>query len=179
LAAPTNAAPRTDRPEFVLVLQIVQQHFASLVGYQAGDLLTRSQVEPLLQQLQDAGWDFPERAEITELVLPDDSFLARQFGTPAGRAFMRKIARHPGAYSQVDRLSSVSGGERIVRDLVRQRGGEKFVEYLTTTKGGRNLGNTLSHARRGVDLNKPTGRIYTANDLLDRLRLIYEQPAAN
>jgi hypothetical protein len=153
------------------VARIVEQHFDSLANYQAGDLLTRTQVESVLQKLQDAGWKLPERERITDMTLADDSFLAKQFSTPAGRAFMRKIARHPGAYSQVDRLSSISGGQRIVRDLIGQRGGETFVEYLTTTKGGRNLGDTLAHARRGVDLNKPTGRIYTANDLVVAVRV--------
>jgi hypothetical protein len=77
-------------------------------------------------------------------------------------------------YSQVDRLSSIARGRQIVRDLVRQRGGDQFVEYLTTTKGGRRLGDMLAGAQQGVDLNKPTGRIYTANDLAAVLRREFE-----
>jgi hypothetical protein len=175
LAAPASEAPRPARPDFSQVIQVVQQHFDSLAEYQAGDLLTRSQVESVLQKLQDSGWDIRDGERITQLALADDSFLAKQFSTAAGRSFMRKIARHPGAYSHVDRLSSISGGERIVRDLVRQRGGEAFIEYLATTQGGRNLGNKLAHARRGADLNRPTGRMYTAADLLEQLRLAYER----
>ncbi|HEY3391691.1 MAG TPA: hypothetical protein VGK58_03215, partial [Lacipirellulaceae bacterium] len=78
-------------------------------------------------------------------------------------------ARHPGAFSRLDRLSSMARGQAIVRDLIRSSDGDKFIEYLATTRGGRKLGSTLAGARQGTDLNEPTGRIYTADDLLAAL----------
>ena len=60
-----------------------------------------------------------------------------------------------------------------MRDLIRQRGGDQFVKYLTTTKGGRRLGGMLAGAQQGVDLNKPTGRVYTANDLVAELHRLF------
>jgi hypothetical protein len=72
-------------------------------------------------------------------------------------------------------LSSISGGKTLVRDLIRQRDGHKLIEYLATTQGGRHLGGLMRETRRGVDLNKPTGRIYTAQDLVNELQRIYEK----
>jgi hypothetical protein len=91
---------------------------------------------------------------------------------------MRKIARLPGAYSRLDRLSTIPRGKTIVRDLIRQPDGHKFIEYLATTQGGHNLGGMMDHARKGVDLNKPTGRIYTADDLVGVLKHIYKKEHA-
>jgi hypothetical protein len=53
-----------------------------------------------------------------------------------------------------------------VRDLIRGADGDKLIEYLTTTRGGRNLGSALAGARQGANLNQPTGRIYTADELM-------------
>jgi hypothetical protein len=99
--------------------------------------------------------------------------LARQWSTVAGRKFMRKIARHQGAYARLDRLTSIPRGKAIVRDLIHQPQGDKFIEYLATTKSGRNLGGMLSDVPGGADLNKPTGRIYTAEDLIAELKREY------
>jgi predicted enzyme related to lactoylglutathione lyase len=77
----------------------------------------------------------------------------------------------------LDRLSSIPRGQTIVHDLVRQKDGDRFVEYLTTTKGGQNMGGMMAQARGGVDLNKPTGRIYTADDLIAALKSALAKPA--
>ena len=93
---------------------------------------------------------------------------------------MRKVGRHPGAFSRLDRLSTISRGQTFVRDLIRSADGDKFIEYLTTTRGGRNLGSSLAGAQHGTDLNQPTGRIYTAEDLmavLDQLSLPRDERA--
>ena len=49
---------------------------------------------------------------------------------------------------------------------MRTKDGDKMIEYLATTKGGKNMSSMMAQARGGVDLNKPTGRIYTADDLV-------------
>jgi hypothetical protein len=174
-AVPTEAAPQSAQPDFNFVVQTLKDHFGSLPDYQPSDLLTQSQVADALKKLQQAGWKISAAESLVKLAVADESFLAKEFSTSAGRTFMRKISRHPGAYSQVDRLSSISRGQKILRDLIRQRGGDEFVEYLTTTKGGRNLGDMLAGAQQGVDLNKPTGRIYTANDLVAALHREFKQ----
>ena len=70
-AAPTGAALRPTQRDFQLVMLTVQEHFESLPDYQAGDLLTQSQIDAVLQKLREEGWNVPERERITKL----DDFL--------------------------------------------------------------------------------------------------------
>ena len=108
-------------------------------------------------------------ASIIKLVLADDSFLVRELSTSNGQRFMRKIASRSGAYSLLDRLSTIPRGQALIRDLMRQKDGNIMIEYLATTKGGKNMGGMMTQVRGGVDLNKPTGRIYTEDDLVAAL----------
>ena len=59
----------------------------------------------------------------------------------------------------------------IVNVTVTDPDGYKLFEYMTTSKGGKALGEQLSNSRRGRNFNKPTGRIYTAKGLIERLKL--------
>jgi hypothetical protein len=157
-------------PDFAVVTHTVEAYFTSLPDYQAGDLVSRSHVAAALAGVKDAGWKVPDADQIVQRALADNSFLVTQFRTPAGQRFMRRIAREPGAYAQVDRLSSISRGQFQVRELIRWNRGDELIRYLTTTQGGHHLGRQMSATRQGVDLNKPTGRIYTAEDLIAALK---------
>ncbi len=168
------ASPQAKTPDFDAVAKVVRSHFASRPGYQDGDLISRSQIDAVLESAAAAGWKVHNGREIVELGLPDNSFLVRELSTPTGRKFMRKIATLPGGYSHLDRLTSIPRGEAIVRELIRKPGGDEMVAYLATTKGGRRLGKSLSGVRGGADVNKPTGRVYTADDLLDVLQQAYK-----
>jgi hypothetical protein len=143
--------------------------------YQVNDLVTESQIDQALDAVLIAGWDVPGREAIAKRALADGSFLAKEFSTPDGRKFMRRVATHPGGYSRADRLSTISGGQQIIRDLIRQKDGDQFIAYLATTSGGKNLGRMAANVRNGVDLNKPTGRIYTAGELLSVLKETYDR----
>jgi hypothetical protein len=175
LAATTSPAQQAALPDFRVVVAAVQSSLAADPDFQPADLVTQSQIEGALDSVKVAGWEVPQPERIVELALADDSFLATELATPTGRKFMRKIARHPGAYARLDRLSTISRGKTLVRDLIRQRDGDKFIEYLATTQGGHQLGGMMRETRRGVDLNKPTGRIYTVQDLVSVLQRLYEK----
>jgi hypothetical protein len=166
LAAVVAYAQRLETNSSAIAYVAVEQHFASLPDYQPGDLITRSQVAEALTKVADAGAKVPHAEEILAASLPDTAFLARELSTPAGRKFMRKVARHPGGFDRLERLSSISRGQTLVRDLIRGADGDKLIEYLSTTRGGRSLGNALAGARQGANLNQPTGRIYTADELM-------------
>jgi hypothetical protein len=159
-------------------VQAVSDYFQSLGDYQAGDLVSQRHVAGALGAVADVGWEVPDADKIIEQALADGSFLVRELSTPAGRKFMRKIARHAGTYSRLDSLSGLYNGERIVRDLVNQKGGDQFIEYLATTKSGHNLGQMMAGTKRGTNLNKPTGRIYTADDLVAVLKKAYAKAIA-
>jgi hypothetical protein len=166
MAAGVAYAQRPETDKSAKALAAVEQHFASLPDYQPCDLVTRSQVAEALAKAADAGTKVPAVKRILAATLPDNSFLAKELSTPAGRKFMRKVARHRGGFDRLDRLSSIPRGQTLVRDLIRGADGDKLIEYLTTTRGGHNLGSALAGARQGANLNQPTGRIYTADDLM-------------
>jgi hypothetical protein len=56
-----------------------------------------------------------------------------------------------------------------MRRLKQGPDGYKLIEYLAVTDGGREMGKMLSAAPRGKNFNRPTGRIYNADQLLQRL----------
>jgi hypothetical protein len=164
--APTQpAAP----PDFAVVKAAVEKYFAGMKDFQPGDLIRQSQVEQALAVVEAAGWDVTEKAELVKRALPDGSFLVKELSTPGGRKFMRRVARHAGTYSRLERLSTIAGGETLIRDLIQQKDGDKLIEYLATTQGGQKMGRMAANTRHGVDLNKPTQRIYTSDELLAEL----------
>jgi hypothetical protein len=170
-----GAAPRTAPPDIGAVTRAVEAHFAKQPDYQPGDLITRSQIEQVLTKLADAGAPVPNADKIAELGLDDNSFVARELATTAGRTFMRKLARNPGTFAHLDRLSKIPRGEQLIRDLVRDKGGDTLIEYLATTKGGQNMGRMMAAVPDGVDLNKPTGRIYTVADFVAAIKAAFEK----
>lgn len=170
------AAPRKHAQDDRVVAKTVETYFASQPGYQNGDLITRTQIEQVITKLASAKVKVSNPTSVTDLGLASDSFLVREFSTPEGKKFMRKIAQQSGAYPHLDRLSTIPQGQKFIRDLVRLKDGDKMVEYLVSTKGGRNMSGMMAEPRGGVDLNKPTGRIYTEDDLLAVLKKSSAKP---
>ena len=170
------AAQPTRTPDIGSVTRAVEAHFASQSGYQLGDLIQRSQIEQVLTKLSDAGAPVPGADKIAERGLADDSFLITQLASDDGQRFMRRLARIPDAFAYLDRLSTISRGEQMVRDLIHDKGGDKLIEYMATTKGGQKLGRMMTAVPDGSDLNKPTGRIYTVADLVAALKTAYASP---
>jgi hypothetical protein len=180
LSAVSNAVAQSPSdpqpPSFDRVVAALNEYFASLKGYQPNDLLNQSRVEQALAHVTDVtGWEIPDREATVERALADNSFIASQLSTPGGRRFMRSIARHAGSYSRLDRLSTISGGQQLIKKLIGMKDGSDLIEYLSTTSGGRRLGAMMAGVEQGVNLNKPTGRIYTADDLLAALKESYEK----
>ena len=171
-------AKEPSRPDFAKIKTAVEIYFRSLPDYQVGDLVSQQHVVAALNAVADAGWVVPDEEAITSRSLPDGCFLVEQLATPDGKKFMRKIARIPGGYSRVDELSSLERGQKIVRDLIRDKGGDLLIEYLATTSGGHNLGRMMANAKNGRDLNRPTRRIYTSDDLLAALKRQYDDAAS-
>jgi hypothetical protein len=166
-------ADATSPPPFEKVVVALTAHFESLPDFRRRDLLSQGQVAGALAAVGQAGWKVPNAKQITALALPDKSFLVAELATPDGKKFMRKIAQTPGAYSRLDRLSQISNGEQAVEQLIGYKDGDQMIIYMATTPGGHNLGQMMSGTPNGQDLNLPTGRIYTADDLLAALKKVY------
>lgn len=162
------------RPDFDKVSQAVFTYFQAQPDHERSDLVSQRDVKAALAQVKAIGWDVPTQNKIVDRALADSSFIVRELSTPDGRKFMRKIAQHPGTYSRLDRLSTLGNGEATIHSLIGDKGGDDFVTYLATTTSGKNLGKMMAGTQGGVDLNKPTGRIYTADELVDALKQVYD-----
>ncbi len=173
LVVAVGRSEAAEPPSFDRVVQALTLHFRSLHDFQRSDLLTQSQVAAALEAVAQTGWNVPDAKQIVDLALPDNSFLVGELATPDGKQFMRNISKSPGAYSRLDRLSRLSQGQKVVSQLIGDAGGDTLITYLATTNGGHNLGAMLADTPNGTDLNLPTGRIYTADDLLAVLKKTY------
>jgi hypothetical protein len=166
----SHAAPQSASPDFSTISRAIDRWFEAQPDFQPGDLITRTEIETVLTKLDAAGVHVPNATVISQLALANDSFLIRELTTSTGLKFMRKVARGPGAFDHLDRLSEIPRGQKIISDLIREKDGDKLIEYLATTKGGQKMGSMMGSVTGGVDLNKPTGRIYTVDDFKAALR---------
>jgi len=162
-------------PPFRAVRDVVQRHFAMQADYKPGDILSRSEVAPIFDQLGLMGWRVLDKKAIVLRVPKETDFVVRILRTESGRKFMRQIAAMPGAYDRLYRISVLPHGRQTVADLVRGKGGAKFVRYLTETRGGRNLGRMLENTPQGNKFNEPVRFLFTEDALLKRLNESYQQ----
>jgi hypothetical protein len=141
----------------------------------AQDILARSEVDPVFEQLRLMGWVVRDRKAIVKLLPRDTDFVLQKLRSGKGPKLMRTVSKYPLGYDRLYRLASLPGGRRLVVDLINKRGGGQFIEYLTASKGGHNLGKMLKSVPNGTDFNAPTGRIFTAEQLLERLQASHAQ----
>ena len=166
--------PEDAWPTFDEVRDCVEQLFAAKPDYVAGDLVTREDANAVFRELESLGWAVATQDVVISAMIPANHLMVSQFRSVAGKKFMRKISSLPLGYDRIDRLIRLPRGEQMFRDLVKGPGGDKLIEYMTSSKGGENLGRQLSATPKGADFNKPTGRLYTAAQLLNRLHAEYD-----
>jgi len=172
---PTAAHPKPPKkfPTFLAVEASVRQYFASK-KLQNDDLLCRGDVRPLFDVLAKQGWSVADRDQIINQLLDDKYYMVRMFKKGAGRDFAHSCARFPGGYDRLDRLSRLPHGRTFIEGLIEGPDGYKMIEYMTETPGGNVLGQQVSNAPKGRNFKNPTGRIYTTDELLMRLRQSYD-----
>ncbi len=167
-------APEEPLPDFAQVEKTVRRQFAALPDYAPGDVISTSDAEPVFDHLRRMNWQVVDQRSILSLVPEDRNFLVRKLRTAEGRKLMQQIKALPCAYDRLDRLTTLPHGRQTLVDLIRARDGYKMIEYMTTTKGGQNLGRQLGRRPQDKDFNKPTGRIYTVDMLISRLKSSYD-----
>ncbi len=165
------------RPTLEQVCRITTVQLAKRENYQSGDLITQSDVKGVLKALAGAGWQPADGKKIIALALPDDDPLVKILGTKRGERFMRQSAGADLIYDRLDRVCRVSGGQRMITDLAKLPNGHKFAQ-LDRPHGVPGfldlLPKTASGMRRSIkEYRKPTGRIYTEKQLLQRLKESY------
>lgn len=173
-AVSTAVDTKQKRPTFAEVKRTVEATFAGFPDYKPGRLIVQGEVKKALAAVRTLGWNVPGQGELLGRVVPDGDWLATTLYSGQGRRFMDRIATFPDGYDRVDRLSRIPLGKQTIRDLLRNPGGYTLIQYMTETPQGRNMGNMLSQTPNGANFNAPTGRIYTAEKLLDELKRAYD-----
>jgi hypothetical protein len=160
-------------PSLAAVRNAIRQHFAKLPDFREGDIIAKSEVQPVFQQLKEMGWQVADQQAIMEQVLDDGDVLVATLRSGPGRRFMRKVSGYSAIYDRLDRVCRESGGQALLRSLVQLPDGERYAKArrpravpglveLLPKKGS-------SKTRTVADYGKPTGRIYTSAQLLEQL----------
>jgi hypothetical protein len=173
LGAQSVIAADQQLPTVDKINAIVQKSLARDASYQPGDLLTQSQVAVVLGEIKKAGWEVPATRELLARVPHDHEFLIRALRTGKGVGFMRRVASMPNGFDRVDRLSRLPNGQATIKQLIATPDGHKLIGYMTESSGGKQLGVQLAGTAAGGDFNKPTGRIYSAQQLLAELEKLH------
>ena len=155
----------------VQVKALVEQSLAKNPYYAPGSLISRRDVEVLFNQLLEKGITSPDDQEdLVESVLSDSSFLVGRLKTPAGRAFMKKIASDPAVYDRLERLSWTSDGRQIIDSFLKAADGPAKLQQLKTAAQVAKLSKRLAADPRTADFGQPTSRVHTAAELVEKLQ---------
>lgn len=171
-----KAGDRSELPSFSTVEKAATEFFRqSRRG--PTDLITRSEVKQVTKQLADVGWEIADSEEIIAAALPDSHVLVSTLRSNQGQKFMRKVSRYELIYDRLDRVSQVSGGQKMLRSLVKLPDGQRYAG-MQTRGGVPDLLSLLPKSGSGKkrtisEYKEPTGSIYTPDDLVARLRESY------
>ncbi|MHB8970026.1 MAG: hypothetical protein ACYC3X_10145 [Pirellulaceae bacterium] len=174
-AQDSAGTPATARLSPQQVQQVVVAHFSDQAKYRPRDLISQSDVADVLKKLAQAGWKPVDQEQILADTLPNDNFLVRLMRTDRGRRFMGKVSDFDLIYDRMDRVSQVSSGPRNLEAIVRLPDGERYAKpKRQLIKGVPDFLDLLAKNASGKvrtikDYDKPTGRIYTEEELLKRL----------
>ena len=175
------AKPATQLPKWEAVERAARASLCGRQDYHAGDILARSEAQSCMAQLATLGWKPTNATELVAAVPGDDEFIVKHLrgkNNKDGQRFMRHVASYPDGYDRLDRMIRMPRGEIITEDLIHNPGGYRMVEYLATAQGGQEMGKMLSDIPQGRNFNQPTGRIYTAEQLLGWLKASYAADTA-
>jgi hypothetical protein len=163
-------------PAWQSVERACTAYFQRQEGYQRNDLVWRSRVEPLFDELARLGWSVDDRASLLAKLPGENDTMVVALRSPDGQKLMRKIATVPLAFDRLDRMARLERGARRVQDLVNTPKAEQVFRAFNTT-GGAELARRMTSAPGGRDFERPTGRIYTAEQLLAALKKSYAAAA--
>jgi hypothetical protein len=172
--------PVKELPKWDQVERAANATLRSAAGYQPGDIIARSEAQACFARLAALGWEIADAQALAAAVPGDDEFIVRHLrgkNNKDGHRFMSHVAKYPEGYDRLDRMIHMPRGETITEDLIHNPGGYQMVEYLATAEGGTEMGKMLSEIPKGKNFNQPTGRIYTAEQLIARLKQSYDGAA--
>lgn len=160
-------------PKFPVFAGAIEEHFDKQRDYRPGDIISQGDVKEVFRMLRGMDWVVADEDKVVADVLPDNDYMVRELRTKRGRVFMADLSKTPAAYDRLERFLRLPMSKRFFQGLLKGPDGYKMFEYMVTAKGGKVLGEQLSNAPDGHDFNKPTGHIYTVDQLLVRLEKSY------
>lgn len=182
---PSRSIPANSIPKWESCVAAVDSALmASAKDYDPGDLLSVVEVKLATSALAALGWKSAAFVELEKLALPEQDTLVQMLRENEGKKFMRQVSEMNLIYDRLDRLARLDYGQRTIRDLIRGPDGYKLLDYYTTTsKRGNVLTEVLPKDETGAfpdgkDFDQPTGRIYTREQLLKSLKVMYDRATA-
>lgn len=170
LACPEVATAAKPKPlDRARLQQLVAAHLKANPGYVAGDLLTQRDVEPIFNALIEQGRKPADNESLYDAILPDRDFLAMSLRTPEGMKFMRAVSKLPHAYDRLERLSWSATGRKMLAELIAAPEGPSMFERILTPAGTALVEESLKNDPRGANFQLPTGKIHTADELIEQL----------
>jgi len=172
----TDSVAADQLPSFATLQRVVAQRLAARAP---GDLISQGDVAPVFQDFERLGWAVADRKDINDKLLADSDPVVAALRSRRGVKFMRQVSGYRLIYDRLDRIARESGGTRLIQDLIKlpnaaryakakpPRGVPEMHEFLPKGQSGR--------TRKVTDYTKPTGKLYTADDLLKRLRKSYDR----
>ena len=145
--------------------------------YMAGDAICQSDVEPIFNELIERGYRSTDNEGLYDSFLPVNDKFIKAMRTPEGRMFMRSVAKLPGAYDRLERLSWSNTGRGLLEEMIAAGDGKKAMEHILSDEGAQLVDGLLAKDPRGQNFRLPTGKVHTANELIDHLCEIYARPA--
>jgi hypothetical protein len=171
--APVPAGERA-LPGFEAVTRIVERQFASKPRFERSDIISRGDVEPIIDTLIDLGWRPGDVEELYDAFLPDNHSLVIALRTDAGTQFSRQVGRLPGMYDRLERLLWLSDGSRLLKQLVTDPQGPEIAQRWTTAEGIADMQTRIAADPRGANFAMPTGHIHTVDEFLASLKKAHD-----
>ena len=169
-AAPSKSPPPLTRQA---IEEIVSRNLRNDPLYMPGDVICQSDVEPIFNELIERGYRSADNEGLYDSFLSANDKFIKSMRTPEGRMFMRSVAKLPEAYDRLERLSWSNTGRALLAEMIASGDGKKAMEHILSDEGAKLVEGLLAKDPRGQNFRLPTGKVHTANELIDHLCEIY------
>jgi hypothetical protein len=168
--SPQAAAGKKPKLSLEQLRALVQEKLSRNPNYSPGFLISHRDVEPIFNTLLEMGITISADQEgLYDSILPDNAPLVKLLKTPNGRAFMKKIGTDATAYDRLERLSWTYDGRALIERFMSSKDGLARFQKLQTAEQVAKLSKELADDPRTEGFRLPTGRVHTAQDLVQRL----------
>ncbi len=162
-------------PSWEQVEKTFRKHYPAPVAGQGGaqppPLVTYDTARRIFYELWEQRWNVSDQAEILKQVTPNNSFLAQQCLSAGGQKFLKQAGDPQTVFDRLERLSRLPEGQQKIRDLMAgPQGHHDMLAYMLGSQGSKLLIEGAVDHPDARDFNKPTGKIYSPEALLERIK---------